>query len=146
MGQERQTEFDTMKDILARNPFANYIGMELLEVSAGCARARIRLAPQYENIYGNMHGGCAFSLADTLAGAAAGSYGNFVTTLDASMNYMLPVTGTEYLYCEAKVQRSGSSISVVRVELTDDNGKLLIDGSFTYYHLKNMKKVVDKPK
>lgn len=126
---------DKIKEIIARNPFARYIGIELLEAAKGYARARIRLRTQYENIYGGMHGGCAFSLADTLAGVAAASCGDLVTTLDASVNYMCPVKETLYLYCEARVQRSGRKISVVRTELTDDGGKLLIDGSFTYYHL-----------
>lgn len=127
--------FGEMQEILARNPFAVSIGMELLEAAAGHARARVRLQPQLENVYGGMHGGCAFTLADTLAGIAAGTYGDRVTTLDASINYMRPVMHTEYLYCTADVQRNGAKISVVRTELADDEGRLLIDGSFTYYHL-----------
>lgn len=142
MEQEMQKKLEKSADLLedmqavvARNPFAGYIGMELLEVTAGYAKARIRLKPQYENIYGGMHGGCAYALADTLAGVAAGTYGDFVTTLGASMNYMLPVMDTQYLYCEARVLRNGGRVSVVRVELQNDGGKRLIDGSFTYYHL-----------
>lgn len=127
---------DKMKEIVAKNPFAAYIGMELLEVTDGHARARVQLRPQLENIYGGMHGGCVFSLADTLAGIAAASYGSMVTTLDASINYMRPVVGTEYLYSEARVLRAGAKVSVVRVELMDDGGRLLADGSFTYYHLR----------
>ena len=128
-------QFEELQKILTRNPFAVGIGMELLEAAQGYARARLRLQPQLLNIYGGMHGGCAFSLADTLAGMAAATYGNHVTTLDASINYMRPVIETQYLYCEARVLKKGAAISVVRTELTDDNGKLLIDGSFTYYHL-----------
>lgn len=127
---------DELQDILMRNPFAVSIGMELLEASQGYARARIRLQQHLLNIYGGMHGGCAFSLADTLAGMAASTYGDHVTTLNASFNYMRPVVETQYLYCEARVLRNGAKISVVRTELTDDDGKLLIDGSFTYYNLR----------
>ncbi len=128
-----------MKEIVARNPFAGHIGMELLEAAEGYARARVRLDPQFENVYGNMHGGCAYSLADTLAGIAACSYGELVTTLSAAVNYMRPITGTEYLYAAARVKRNGRSISVVSVELTDDGGKLLMDASFNFYHIKEHK-------
>lgn len=134
VGQE-MLESEKMKEIVQRNPFSRYIGMEILEGTQGYVRARIRLEPQLENIYGIMHGGCAYSLADTSAGIAAASYGYKVTTLNAAFNYMRPVAGTEYLYCEAKVQRSGAGVSVVRTELLDDAGKLLADGSFTFYHL-----------
>lgn len=135
VSEDEEVLYQKMADIVAHNPFACYIGMELMEITKGYARARIQLKPQFENVYGWMHGGCAFTLADTLAGVAASVYGGHVSTLDASMNYMRPVSDTEYLYCEAKVQRSGHKISVVRTELMDDGGKLLIDGSFTYYHL-----------
>ena len=49
--------FEDMKKIVRKNPFAQHIGMELLEVTEGYALGRIRLAKQYENIYGGMHGG-----------------------------------------------------------------------------------------
>lgn len=127
--------YHKLQEVLSRNPFAVSIGMELLESAQGYVRTRILLRSQLENIYGCMHGGCAFSLADTTAGMAAATYGNHVTTLDAAVNYMRPVAGTTYLYCDARVQRNGTKISVVRTELTDDEGKMLIDGSFTYYHL-----------
>ena len=101
----------------------------------GYALGRISFEKQYENIYGGMHGGCAYSLADTLAGIAASTYGELVTTLDASMNYLLPVENTEYVYCRAKVLRHGRKVSVIRVEIYNDTETILIDGSFTYYNL-----------
>lgn len=133
--EKEQTLLEQMREIIIRNPFATYIGIELLEAEQGKIRARIHLEPKFENIYGGMHGGCAYSLADTIAGMAAASYGNLVTTLHASVDYMLPVSNTEYLYCEANVQRHGGKISVVRAEFTNDDGKLLISSSFTFYHL-----------
>ena len=128
--------FEDMKEIVRENPFAQHIGMELLEVTEGYALGRIRLAKQYENIYGGMHGGCAYSLADTLSGIAASTYREYVTMLDASMNYLLPVEHTEYVYCKARVLRHGRKITVVRVELLNDEQTLLIDGSFTFYSIR----------
>ena len=128
--------FEDMKEIVRKNPLAQHIGMELLEVTEGYALGRIRLAKQYENIYGGMHGGCAYSLADTLSGIAASTYREYVTTLDASMNYLLPVEHTEYVYCKARVLRHGRKITVVRVELLNDEQTLLIDGSFTFYSIR----------
>lgn len=128
--------FEDMKEIVRKNPFSQHIGMELLEVTEGYALGRIRLAKQYENIYGGMHGGCAYSLADTLSGIAASTYREYVTMLDASMNYLLPVEHTEYVYCKARVLRHGRKITVVRVELLNDEQTLLIDGSFTFYSIR----------
>lgn len=127
---------EKLKAILSRNAFACHIGMELLEANEGYARTRMRLKKEYENIYGGMHGGCAFSLADTTAGVAVVTFGEIVTTLNAAVNYMKPITDTKYLYCDARVRRHGGRVSVVGVELTNDQGELLMDGSFTYFHLR----------
>ena len=90
----------------------------------------------FEDMKEIVHGGCAYSLADTLSGIAASTYGEYVTTLDASMNYLLPVEHTEYVYCKARVLRHGRKITVVRVELLNDEQTLLIDGSFTFYNIR----------
>lgn len=136
MKESDQTLLEKLKDdIESNNAFANLIGVELLEVSAGYARARMELTKQCGNIYGAMHGGCAFSLADTVAALAVVTYGDHVTTLNASVNYMKPVADTKYLYCNANVERHGRKVSVVKAELTNDKGELLINGSFTYYRL-----------
>ena len=127
--------------ILDKNPFAKYIGLELIEVKQGYAFGRINFERQYENIYGGMHGGCAYSLADTVAGIAATTYGHYATTLNASINYLLPVENTEYVNCTAKVVRHGRKISVFSIEIKNDDGKVLIDGSFTFYHFGKVEEI-----
>lgn len=130
------TEKKKLHELIERNPFANHIGMELLEVEKGFAKGCIRLEKEYTNIYGGMHGGCSYALADTLAGIAAASYGRYVTTVGGSMNYLLPVADTEYVYCEAKAVRQGKTVGVYDVVITNDAGDILCNGSFTYYRLK----------
>lgn len=129
-------EKEQMEAILERNGFAKHIGMELLEVEEGYAKGRIRLEAQHKNIYQGMHGGCSYALADTLAGIAASTYGRYVTTVGGSMNYLLPMKDTEYVYCEARVVRQGGRVGIYEAALTNDCGELLGTASFTYYSLK----------
>ena len=103
--------------LLEKNPFAQLLGMELLEVREGYAYGRMRMDEHFTNIYGGMHGGCAYALADTLAGLAASTYGNYVTTIDGKMNYLEAVKDTGYVYGEAEVQRQGGRIGVYTVKL-----------------------------
>lgn len=102
--------------LLEKNPFAQLLGMELLEVREGYAYGRMRMDEHFTNIYGGMHGGCAYALADTLAGLAASTYGNYVTTIDGKMNYLEAVKDTGYVYGEAEVQRQGGRIGVYNRE------------------------------
>lgn len=122
--------------ITETNPFSKLLGMELLDIREGYVKGRAPLKKEYTNIYGGMHGGCSYALADTLAGVAAATYGNYTTTINGSMNYLLPVKDTEYVYCEAKVVRQGSSIGVYETTITNDAGDILCTGTFTYYRLK----------
>ena len=119
--------------LLEKNPFAQLLGMELLEVREGYAYGRMRMDEHFTNIYGGMHGGCAYALADTLAGLAASTYGNYVTTIDGKMNYLEAVKDTGYVYGEAEVQRQGGRIGVYTVKLMDENQKVLVTADFTYY-------------
>lgn len=52
--------------ITETNPFSKLLEMELLEVGEGYAKGRAPLKTEYTNIYGGMHGGCSYALADTL--------------------------------------------------------------------------------
>ena len=119
--------------LLEKNPFAQLLGMELLEVREGYAYGRMRMDEHFTNIYGGMHGGCAYALADTLAGLAASTYGNYVTTIDGKMNYLEAVKDTGYVYGEAEVQRQGGRIGVYTVKLMDENQRVLVTADFTYY-------------
>ena len=107
--------------------------MELLEVREGYAYGRMRMDEHFTNIYGGMHGGCAYAFADTLAGLAASTYGNYVTTIDGKMNYLEAVKDTGYVYGEAEVQRQGGRIGVYTVKLMDENQRVLVTADFTYY-------------
>ena len=100
--------------LLEKNPFAQLLGMELLEVREGYAYGRMRMD-------------------ETLAGLAASTYGNYVTTIDGKMNYLEAVKDTGYVYGEAEVQRQGGRIGVYTVKLMDENQKVLVTADFTYY-------------
>ncbi len=122
--------------ITETNPFSKLLEMELLEIAEGYAKGRVPLKREFTNVYGGMHGGCSYALADTLAGVAAATYGYYNTTVNGTMNYLLPIRDTEYVYCEARAVRQGGSVGVYETVISNDTGDILSTGSFTYYRLK----------
>ena len=122
--------------VVARNPFAAQLGIEILEVREGFVRARAKKKRELENIYGDMHGGCLYAIADNMAGVAASTYGYFVTTVHGSIQYLKAARNTEYIYCEATVIKPGKTIDAVHVDITDYNGMLIDTAEFTYFNLK----------
>lgn len=130
------TEIEECKRILRENPFAVYLGIELLKVEEGFVSARIENRDMLHNIYGDMHGGAIYSIADNLAGIAAASYGYYVTTVNGSIQYLKAVRGVEEIFCEARVIKAGKTISSVHVDIRDGAGNLYNTAEFTYFNLR----------
>lgn len=130
-------EFDKLIEVtLARNPFCQMLEMELLKAEEGYAYGRMPVRDSLMNMYGSVHGGASYALADTMGGIAATTYGNYVLTVEGKMNYLLQIKDTDFLYCEAKAVRQGRTIGVYQITFTDDAGKVVASADFTYFRLK----------
>ncbi len=125
------------QEILKQNPFGNLLNIEILEASQGSIKAKIPFQKELTNIYGDFHGGALYSVADTLCGIAAATYGYYVTTVNGSIQYLKAGRNTEYVICEGKVIKPGKNISVVEFKIVDDKEMLLNTGTFTFYNLKD---------
>ncbi|MWG34288.1 PaaI family thioesterase [Halomarina oriensis] len=102
-------------------PFANHLGIELDEVGDGRAVGHVDLQEEHSSNPGSMiaHGGVAYSLADTIGGAAVVDLNETVTpTIDMRIDYLAPATG-ERLVAEAEVTRNGNSVATVTVDIED---------------------------
>lgn len=115
------------------NEFSQYIGIEILELSESKGIGRIKLEKNILNPYGTMHGGALMSLADVIAGSTACMRGKYVTTISSTLNFLLPATKTEYIYCESSVLKSGKTITVLDIKIKDDNGTLLDSGQYNFF-------------
>lgn len=108
-------------------------GVRITELKEGYAKGRIILDVSCNNPMDYVHGGCLFTLADTVGGHAAMSYGQAVTTLSAEIHYMNPVVDSEYIEAEACVIKNGKTISVVEVTIRDDKGTDNCRLTLTFY-------------
>lgn len=130
-----QKDLPDFKKEAAITPYIVHNDIELTDYGNGFCTGRIKIEARHKNLHGTVHGGCVFSLADTVAGYTAMTKGTIITTLNASINYLHPVIGTEYLICKGEIIKDGKTLTVVRTELFDDNGRLLADGSFSCFIL-----------
>ena len=74
---------ENLRKELVDNDYMRMLDMEFLEIRPGYAMGRIRLKQKHLNPYGSVHGGCLYSLADSVAGTAASTYGSPVSTIPA---------------------------------------------------------------
>ncbi len=126
-----------MTKVLLDDAFSRHLGIEIIEFEEKYIKARIPFRAEIINNYGSLHGGALYSFADILAGTVACMTGKFCTTVTGNMNYLEPAVSKEYIYCEAKRVRAGGHLVVVKVKIKNDSGKLLDDGSFTFFRSVN---------
>ena len=115
--------------------FASDIGIKILSISEGYAKAEINIEKKHLNPGNSVHGGCIFSLADTVGGTAAWSRGNYVVTSSSNINYLNPAIESKRLIGIAKEIKFGKKILVYDVEIWDEKDRLIAKVTNTYYNL-----------
>lgn len=135
MNEMTKVAKDTLKDIKGFIGNNNY---NVIKVEEGyCELEGVISETSYNNM-NIVHGGYIFGLADTAAGIAAlsnvfGSDVNIVT-VDANINYFKPAKG-ERLVAKAKTIKPGKTISVIEVEIYNDNNDIVAKSSMTFYYI-----------
>ena len=117
------------------NPFARQLGIIIEEISPGHAKVTKTVTAEDLNPLQLAHGGVYCSMADTACGSAAASHGFQAVTLSANYNYFRSAQVGDFLTAEARESKSGRTICVYEVTITDQDGQLLGSGTFTFYLL-----------
>ena len=108
------------------SPFAELIGLRFTELSSGESCCELDTTASLFNTNGILHGGVAYSLADTGMGAAlfAGlEKGQSCATIEIKIAYFRPVTDGR-LVCESRVVQQGRRFAFLESEIT--NGERLV--------------------
>lgn len=117
------------------NKFARLLGMETTDLGEDYAKGRVKIEDDFTNTTSSVHGGFIYTLADFIAGSAAFSRGKRSVTLNSDFQYLKAARDTEYLYAEASPVKSGRTVSVYNLDITDDRGKLVAKGTFACFHM-----------
>ena len=120
------------------NPFSRGLGVVIEEIRPGYARARKTVRPEDTNPMGRAQGGVYFTMADSVAGSAAHAHGRRAVTLDASWHFYRGSVPGDALTAEAVEVKAGKTICVYDVRLSDQEGRLLGSGSFTFFLLEEI--------
>ena len=82
--------YDQIFQTLQQEPFAQFLGMKLIELGEGTATAEIDIKKHMLNAHGTVHGAIIFSLADYVFAAASNSYGKTSVGLSTTVSFMAP--------------------------------------------------------
>ncbi len=113
---------DKLKTFFQRDKFAERSNIELLEVTPGYAKARMRLEPWHHNAIGTVQGGAMFTLADFAFAAASNAHGTVAVAINCQITIMKAAfTGTLLVECReiSKNPKLGTYTAEVRDEAGD---------------------------
>ena len=114
----------TLKEMLSADRFAAEAGVELLEISPGYAKARMKVTEKHLNAGGVCQGGALFTLADLAFAAVANSRGRLTLSLNANITFLRPAK-LGYVYADATEVFNHHRIPFVEVKITDEQGELI---------------------
>lgn len=115
------------------NAFMQHNHIRLNETGDGMAEAVLDVGPDSLNPYGILHGGVYYALADCASGRACRTDGRKYLTLDGTIHNVRAGRLGDTITAAAVVRHRGRSTALVDVTITDQNGRLMATGHFTFF-------------
>ncbi|GAB4093763.1 hotdog family protein [Flaviaesturariibacter terrae] len=109
--------------MMLNDRFSQWLGVEILEVREGYSRIRATLRDDMLNGFGIIHGGIAFSLADSAFAFACNNRNNLSVALDTSITFTKPLKPGETISAEAKELHNGRSTGLYHILISNDAGE-----------------------
>jgi acyl-CoA thioesterase len=107
---------------LQREPWAQELGVEYLDLGPGRCRVALTLRPAMLNHQGTPHGGVIFSLADVAFGAACNARGGGTwVALSMTISYLAAAPPGARLVAEARERRQGRRAAFYDVTVSADD-------------------------
>jgi acyl-CoA thioesterase len=132
--------YDVLKIIFdkvnSEDTFSQQIGMKLIELQPGFARATLPITDATVNIYKMAHGGAIFSVADQACEAAGNSFGEPAVALQHSIHFLAAGKSGDFLEATAKVTHRSNRIGLIEFEVKNQEGLLLAAGQQIVYFKK----------
>ena len=101
--------------------FSHWLGITVLEVKDGYSKIQMNLRPEMVNGFGVIHGGIAFSLADSAFAFACNSRNNVSLALDTSINFTKTTKPGDVLTAEARELHDGKSTGLYLITVTNQD-------------------------
>src|SRR6185436_6289126 len=105
--------------------FSQWLGIEVLEIKEGYSRIKMTDRKEMINGFGIVHGGIAFSLADSAFAFACNNRNNLSVALDTSINFTKPVQVDDILTAEAKELHNGKSTGLYHITITNQRDHMV---------------------
>lgn len=122
---KQQSAGEVVRHMMDHDLFSQWLGIEVLDIKEGYSKIKMTVRKEMINGLGIVHGGIAFSLADSAFAFACNNRNNLSVALDTSINFLKPSHPGDVLTAEAKELHNGKSTGLYHVEIFNQNNHLI---------------------
>jgi len=99
--------------------FSQWLGISVIEIKEGFSKIQMTVRKEMINGFGIVHGGIAFSLADSAFAFACNNRNVLSVAMDTAINFIKPVHVDDVLTAEAKELHNGKSTGLYHITITN---------------------------
>ena len=111
--------------MMEKDFFSQWLGIRIIEIREGYSKIKMTVRREMMNGLGIVHGGIAFSLADSAFAFACNSRNNLSVALDTSINFLKPVHPDDELVAEAKEMHNGKSTGLYQITIMNQHDHIV---------------------
>jgi len=126
MYESDQKDLQTiLEKVNIEDTFAKSIGMRVVELSPGCAKAIMNITDGHVNLFRMAHGGAVFSVADHACEAAGNSLGQPAVAIQNNIHFLSPGKPNDRLEATARVVHRTRRIGLVEAVVRNQRQEIL---------------------
>jgi acyl-CoA thioesterase len=117
---------DAIRSAVQREPFAQALKMELVELEEGFSAVEMTYNPaKMDNLFGRVHGGAIFALIDEAFETVGQTVGSVTVAMNVSVNYVGSPESGARLRAEARLVSSTKKTATYDIRVSDPVGRLI---------------------
>ncbi len=117
------TPQQVVEHMMKHDLFSQWLGISVLEIKEGFSKIKMTVRPEMINGFGTVHGGIAFSLADSAFAFACNNRNEISVALDTSINFLKAVKIGDELTAEATELHNGRSTGLYHIPVTNQHNQ-----------------------
>lgn len=121
MTERNESAESVVAHMMEHDLFSQWLGISIIEIREGYSKIKMTVRPEMINGFGIVHGGIAFSFADSAFAFACNNRNNLSVALDTSINFIKPVHVGDILIGEAKEIHNGRTTGLYHIEIKNQN-------------------------
>lgn len=119
MSTSVHTPQQVVAHMMQNDLFSQWLGIEVLAIKEGYSKIKMTVRKEMINGFGIVHGGVAFSLADSAFAFACNNRNTLSVALDTAINFIKPVHIDDVLTAEAKELHNGKSTGLYHITISN---------------------------